>query len=107
MDGVVLGECLRHAKTLADLPACIDAFEAIIKPRSERIVALTHEQVRRSRATRADVRDNACRQRHVNHLPDGDEQRARDALMAEQNTREKRTDDYPMAWTSPKNWAVC
>lgn len=45
-------------------------------------------------------------QRHVNHLPDGEEQRARDALMAEQNTREKRTEAYPLNWTNPKTWKV-
>jgi hypothetical protein len=47
MDGVVLGECLRRARSLADIPTALEVFEAINKPRGEWTVRKSLQQVRR------------------------------------------------------------
>lgn len=65
----------------------IKVFEAIRKPRSERVVALTHQQ------------------RHWNHMPNGKEQEERDALMAKQQ-KQGRDGEFPSAWINPKLWGM-
>ena len=85
-DGVVLGECLNRVTAPKDIAIAVKIFEKIRKPRSEKIVAMTHKQ------------------RHCNHLDDGPEQQERDALMAEQ-MENGRDADFPSIWINPKDWS--
>ncbi|KAK9896680.1 FAD/NAD(P)-binding domain-containing protein [Cystobasidium minutum MCA 4210] len=82
-DGVVLGECLKRAKTKENILAALKVYEKIRKPRSDEVVALTHQQ------------------RHWNHLDDGEEQQQRDQLMQQVGVR---SPDMPSAWVNSKLW---
>jgi salicylate hydroxylase len=62
-DGAALGECLDRARSGRDLRRVLHAFEAIRKPRCERI--------------QANSRDLG----HMWHLPDGAQQEKRDKAM--------------------------
>lgn len=63
-DGACLAECLARARTAADLPDLLRAYESIRKPRAERVQKGT--------------RDSS----HVWHLPDGPAQEERDRAFA-------------------------
>lgn len=58
-DGAVLGELLGRIKSVSDIPQAVADFEAIRKPRSDRVIRHVNQQ------------------RIWNHLPDGPEQVAR------------------------------
>jgi salicylate hydroxylase len=64
-DGAVLARCL--AERPAGPSAALLRYEALRKPRTTRVQLLSHARL------------------HANHLPDGPEQRARDASFAEQD----------------------
>jgi salicylate hydroxylase len=61
-DAAVLAGCL--AAEASDPPNALSRYEALRKPRTTRVQMLSHER------------------QHVNHLPDGREQQARDAAFA-------------------------
>lgn len=75
---------LQQAKTKENIPAALKVYEQIRKPRSDQVVALTHQQ------------------RHWNHLEDGKEQEDRDKLIAESGVR---SPDMPSAWVNSKLWS--
>jgi salicylate hydroxylase len=64
-DAAVLAGCL--AANTADPPAALARYETLRKPRTTRLQMLSHAR------------------QHTNHLPDGPEQRARDASLARQD----------------------
>ena len=85
-DGASLAECLARAKSPADIPHLLRAFEAIRKPRAER--------VQRASADSS----------HVWHLPDGPEQVVRDrafGCMAQEVRDEKM--DMALNSTNPNS----
>ena len=61
-DAAVLAGCLAESRT--DPAGALSRYEAIRKPRTTRVQMISHQR------------------QHVNHLPDGAEQRARDAAFA-------------------------
>lgn len=83
-DGVVIGECLRRVTSKSDIAKAVADFEAIRKPRSDKVIGLVNQQ------------------RYWNHMPDGPEQQARDKVFAEQF--DDRKADYPSTWINPVNW---
>ncbi len=64
-DGAVLASCLAEGRS--DPPAALRRYEALRKPRATRVQVLSHARL------------------HSNHLPDGPDQRARDASLAEED----------------------
>jgi salicylate hydroxylase len=84
-DGAVLGALLSHVNTGSStsltLKEAMQTFESLRKPRSE---AIARETVL---------------QRHLFHLPDGDEQRQRDAAFAKQMKGEKVEGNFVSRWT--------
>lgn len=84
-DGVVLGESLHRITNKEEIPIAVKVFERIRKPRSEKVVGLTHQQ------------------RLWNHLDDGEEQRQRDELMRTQ-MENGRDGAFPSVWINPELW---
>ncbi|EEP76553.1 conserved hypothetical protein [Uncinocarpus reesii 1704] len=85
-DGAALGECLDRAKSARDIPRLLYAFEAIRKPRCERI--------------QAGARENG----HIWHFADGPEQIARDRAMkavAHEGNEDSATYN-PNRWSDPE-----
>ena len=71
-DGAALAECLERAKAPEDLPKLLKAFEAIRKPRCEKV-------------------QEGARQNGNNwHMPDGPEQEQRDKAMKQESYAEHR-----------------
>ncbi|OCK75246.1 FAD/NAD(P)-binding domain-containing protein [Lepidopterella palustris CBS 459.81] len=81
-DGVVLGRLLSTVKEKSDLPGILRKYEDLRKPRS----SFLHKY--------------AMKQRHLNHLPDGEEQQRRDELL--EREFEEPSDDYPFYWVNPQ-----
>ncbi|KAI1917090.1 hypothetical protein LOZ12_004599 [Ophidiomyces ophidiicola] len=81
-DGAALGECLDRAQSVRDIPKLLRAFETIRKPRCERI--------------QAGAQENG----YMWHLPDGQEQIARDRALKSVSERAEKSAD----WT-PNKWA--
>lgn len=80
-DGAALGECLNRARSASDIPKLMHAFEAIRKPRCERVQAV--------------ARDTG----HIWHLPDGPEQIARDRAMKRVDEETKYAGRTPNRWS--------
>ncbi|KAJ4183855.1 hypothetical protein NW755_009394 [Fusarium falciforme] len=76
-DGACLAECLARAKDPSDIPALMRAYEAIRKPRAERVQQATRDSSR------------------VWHLHDGPEQEARDLAFASMaaSARDEKMDE--------------
>jgi len=64
-DAAVLAGCLAEDRN--DPAAALSRYEAIRKPRTTRVQMISHQR------------------QHVNHLPDGPEQQARDAAFASED----------------------
>ncbi|CAD6584231.1 MAG: hypothetical protein CYPHOPRED_002641 [Cyphobasidiales sp. Tagirdzhanova-0007] len=84
-DAIVLGECLNRTSSKSDILTALKVFEKIRKPRSDRVVSMTHVQ------------------RDWNHLENGQKQEERDQLMAEQ-MQKGRDEKFPSAWLNPELW---
>lgn len=82
-DSACLAECLSRATSISDIPRVLHAFETIRKPR------VTH------------IGEFALFNAHAWQLPDGEEQRKRDDMLAKapifaaQNWDGKHVDEFP------------
>ncbi|WEW58589.1 2-polyprenyl-6-methoxyphenol hydroxylase [Emydomyces testavorans] len=81
-DGAALGECLDRARSTWDIPKVLHAFEAIRKPRCERVQAVAREN------------------EHIWHLPDGPQQVARDRVMKQKAEEVKKETSW-----NPNRWS--
>ncbi|PNS14039.1 Kynurenine 3-monooxygenase [Sphaceloma murrayae] len=84
-DGATLGVLLSRVSARGDLPEALKLYETLRKPRS------------------AALQKGSMRQRHINHLPDGDEQRRRDDILLDQ-VEEPRPGN-PFYWIDPNEQA--
>lgn len=82
-DGAVLGTLLGAIKHKNQVPHALRMYEKLRKARGQAIVAETWKQ------------------RHVNHLPDGQEQEARDEAFLSQLGKEIKG-AFPSRWTCPE-----
>ncbi|OCK90490.1 FAD/NAD(P)-binding domain-containing protein [Cenococcum geophilum 1.58] len=81
-DGVVLGRLLAAVRTREELPGALRKYEKLRKPRS------------------SFMHNYAENQRHVNHLPDGEEQQKRDEILEKEF--DEPGEDYPYYWLNPQ-----
>ncbi|OAL54678.1 FAD/NAD(P)-binding domain-containing protein [Pyrenochaeta sp. DS3sAY3a] len=80
-DGAALGVLLSTANRRQDLPEILKLYEQLRKPRSSAL------------------QERSKVQRHINHLPNGPEQRARDTLLKQQF--DEPLPGYPFYWLDP------
>jgi salicylate hydroxylase len=83
-DGAVLGELLGAITSKAQLPQALRLYESLRKARGEAIVRETFKQ------------------RHDFHLPDGEEQEARDTIFRSQLEKQSVQGAFPSRWTCPE-----
>ncbi|TKX23978.1 FAD-binding domain-containing protein 19 [Elsinoe australis] len=80
-DGATLGILLSKVKRREELKGTLEVYEKLRKPRSSELQSM------------------AVRQRHINHMVDGEEQRARDELVRKQ--KDEPQEGYPFYWLDP------
>ncbi|KAH7074026.1 hypothetical protein BKA63DRAFT_515234 [Paraphoma chrysanthemicola] len=80
-DGAALGVLLSTANDRHELPGIFKLYEQVRKPRSSAL------------------QKRSMIQRHINHLPNGSEQRARDDLLKQQ--LDEPLPGYPFYWLDP------
>lgn len=102
-DGAVLGGVLRGVSTQSQLATALATFQKLRKPRGEAIVRETFKQV--SFKNHLVVRKRSLtlpnHQRRDFHLPDGEEQEKRDAVLRLGPKGSKETRYFPSRWWVP------